>query len=73
MPKKKVKKFEFPQALLRQIDECSKGFLLVIIDQDDKFEVYRSFDNPVTQLGMLNFIDIFSQKSQEELRTNNED
>ena len=68
--KDKIAHFKFPQRLLQQIDECSKGFVLFVVNDQDKFEVYRNMENPVTNFGLVNFIDTVSGTMQESLRMN---
>jgi hypothetical protein len=67
---KKSKKFQFPPQLLNQIHECSNGFLLVTMNEDYEFEVFQNLNNPVSHLGMANFLEIFSHHMQESLRSN---
>lgn len=60
MPAKKP--FEFPEALLKQIDECSRGaFLLFALDEDGEPEVYSQFDNTTNAMGLLFFAAAFCQ------------
>lgn len=65
---KKAKKFKFPVALLNQINECSNGFFLVIVNENKEFEVFQNLENPITHLGMINFLEIFSNSMQTSLR-----
>lgn len=49
------KKFKFPDALLNQIDECSRGFHLITVNQDGEFEAFGRYDDPVTEVGIMGF------------------
>lgn len=51
-----IKKFKFPDQILNQIDECSRGFFLVTVNQDGEFESFGRFDDPVTELGTMGFL-----------------
>jgi len=68
MNNKGSKGFKFPTSLLNQINECSGGFMLFIINDKNEFEVFQCVDSPVSHLGMINFIEIFSTNMQEALR-----
>lgn len=63
-----AKKFKFPIAVLNQINECSNGFFLVVVNEKKEFEVFQNLENPVTQLGLINFLEIFSGSMQENMR-----
>lgn len=65
---KKLKKFQFPKALLNQIDSCTKGFVLVVVNEDNQFETFQSLADPLTQVGMVNFLEIFSTTTQAIIR-----
>lgn len=68
---KNTKKFQFPQALLNQINECSKGFMLFAIDEDGQVQVYESKNiESVSYLGLVNFMEIYSESLQAALRSN---
>lgn len=68
--KEKIAHFKFPQRLLQQIDECSKGFVLFVVNDQNTFEVYRNMEDPVTSFGLVNFIETVSETMQESLRMN---
>lgn len=65
----RARKFQFPKSVLNQINECSKGYFLVIVNEENKFEVFQNLENPVTQLGLVNFLEIFSNGMQETMRS----
>lgn len=66
---KNTNKFQFPKALLNQINECSKGFMLFAIDEDGHVKVYESENiEPVNYLGLVNFMEIYSASLQNALR-----
>lgn len=46
---KKQKKFEFPLAILKQVDECSNGgFVLFTFDSQNNPSVFYKFDNTMS-------------------------
>lgn len=57
---KKDAKFQLPNHLINQLVECSNGFFLVVLNQDQEFEVFQNLPTPLVQLGIANFLDIFS-------------
>jgi sulfur transfer protein SufE len=65
----RAKKFKFPKSVLNQIHECSSGFFLVVVNEKNEFEVFQNMDSPAIQLGMINFLDIFSASMQEQMRS----
>ena len=54
----KFKKFKMPPAILKQLKEFSKGFFLVIVNEQNAFETYASMDDPLTEVGLLNYLEI---------------
>lgn len=70
--KEKFAHFKFPQSLLQQIDECSKGFVLFAVNDQNKFEVYRNMEDPVTAFGLINFIGTVGKVMQESLKASEE-
>jgi Ca2+-binding EF-hand superfamily protein len=65
-----TKKFQFPKALLNQINECSKGFMLFAIDESGHVQVYESENmEQVSYLGLVNFMEIYSASLQTALRS----
>lgn len=62
-------KFVFPKQLLNQLAECSNGFFLVAVNQDNQFEIYQNLNSPILHMGMMNFLDVFSDSMQEQLRS----
>jgi len=51
------KKFNFPNNLLKQLDECSfGGYLLFNFNQDGDPQVYTKFDNQVNAMALLYYL-----------------
>ena len=65
---KKSASFEFPAAILNQINECSQGFFLVVINDKGEFENYFNADSPVHELGLINYVDVKSSALQSVIR-----
>jgi len=56
------KKFEFPNSLLNQIEECSAGgFVLFTYDEEGLPQVHSAFDNMQNALGMQYYISNWSK------------
>lgn len=64
----KKMKFTFPKHLLNQIEECTNGYFLVTLNDELEFEVYQDLKNPAVNLGMLNFLEIYSTSAQQNIR-----
>ena len=48
--------FEFPQALLNQVSECSAGgFILFFIDTSGTPQVRADFDHPIAEMGLRSY------------------
>ena len=63
-------KFQFPKQLLRQISECSNGFMLFTIDEDGVVQVHEDENlSQVQYLGLVNFLEIYSSSVQNSLRS----
>jgi ABC-type sulfate transport system substrate-binding protein len=58
----KNKKFEFPNSVLNQIEECSSGgFVLFTFDDDGLPEVHSSFESMQSALGMQYYVSSWSK------------
>ena len=55
-------KFEFPNSLLNQIEECSAGgFVLFTYDEEGLPQVHSAFDNMQNALGMQYYVSNWSK------------
>ena len=52
------KKFEIPKALLEQLDECTKGFFLLTVNEDGDFDMFQSYSDTVTEMGVTNCLNV---------------
>lgn len=56
------KKFNFPESLLKQIDECSfGGYVLFNFSSKGDPQVYTKFDNQINAMALLYYINTWSQ------------
>ena len=56
------KKFNFPESLLKQIDECSYGgYILFNFSAKGEPQVYTKFDNQINALALLYYVNTWSQ------------
>jgi hypothetical protein len=66
--KKKDKPFELPKSFLTQLEEFTCGFHLVTINEAGDFSTYVFYPNKLTELGLVNYMDIQSTTVQEVIR-----
>ena len=56
------KKFNFPDALLKQIDECSfGGYVLFNFSNKGEPQVFTKFDNQINAMALLYYVNTWSQ------------
>jgi hypothetical protein len=56
------KKFNFPPALLKQIDECSfGGYILFNFSNKGEPQVYTKFDNQINAMALLYYLNTWGQ------------
>ena len=56
------KKFNFPDALLKQIDECSfGGYIMFNFSSKGEPQVYTKFDNQINAMALLYYVNTWSQ------------
>ena len=55
------KKFNFPDALLKQIDECSfGGYVLFNFSNKGEPQVFTKFDNQINAMALLYYVNTWS-------------
>ena len=56
------KKFNFPDSLLKQIDECSfGGYIMFNFSSKGEPQVYTKFDNQINAMALLYYVNTWSQ------------
>jgi len=56
------KKFNFPDSLLKQIDECSfGGYVLFNFSSKGEPQVFTKFDNQINAMALLYYLNTWSQ------------
>ena len=56
------KKFNFPESLLKQIDECSYGgYILFNFSSKGEPQVYTKFDNQINAMALLYYLNTWGQ------------
>lgn len=56
------KKFNFPESLLKQIDECSfGGYILFNFSSKGEPQVYTKFDNQINAMALLYYLNTWGQ------------
>lgn len=64
----KKKSFQIPKQILSQLNECSKGYFLCVVNDQGDFEIITDYPDQVTELGMLNFLSVQIDVNQEYIR-----
>lgn len=49
--------FELPKELLNGLDECTRGYFLVTINDNGEFEMYNNINDQVDALAITRFLD----------------
>lgn len=61
--------FELPKSFLTQLNEFTKGYFLVTLDENGMFKTYADYNNnQSTELAIINYIDIYASSTQEAMR-----
>ena len=56
------KKFNFPESLLKQIDECSfGGYIMFNFSSKGEPQVFTKFDNQINAMALLYYVNTWSQ------------
>ena len=56
------KKFNFPDSLLKQIDECSfGGYIMFNFSNKGEPQVFTKFDNQINAMALLYYVNTWSQ------------
>lgn len=64
----KPKPFKLPEAFIKQLEEFTNGFHLVVVNSQNEFETYVWYPDSVSELALLNYLDIQSTATQEIIR-----
>lgn len=67
-PMKNKKPFELPKAIINMLEECTKGFYLVTVNDQNEFKTFVYYPDELTEVGILNYVDLQSTAVQEVLR-----
>lgn len=57
--------FEFPNAILSSLNECTLGFCLAYVDQDGAPKIITKFDNQCFFLGVLSQLESWIRANKE--------
>jgi hypothetical protein len=56
------KKFNFPESVLKQIDECSfGGYIMFNFSSKGEPQVFTKFDNQINAMALLYYVNTWSQ------------
>jgi hypothetical protein len=47
--------FQLPETFLLQLNEYTRGFILLVCNEKGELYAHESYDNPVIKLGLINF------------------
>lgn len=64
----KQKSFKLPKTFITQLKEFTNGFVIIAIDQNQNFNEYQYFPNDVSEMAIINHMDVLSERLQEHLR-----
>jgi hypothetical protein len=62
------KGFRLPPEFLTQLNEFSRGYYLVVVNEVGEMESFEGYDNPAIRLALVNFIDAQASAMQQHLR-----
>ena len=65
---KPAEPFKLPEAFLTSLREFTNGFHLVVVNSNSDFDTYSWNPNKLTEMAMMNYIDIQSTAMQEIIR-----
>jgi len=49
-----------PESFLTQLEEYTRGYMLVVCNDKGELFAYEAYDNPVIKLGVINFAEMHS-------------
>ena len=47
--------FNIPKQFISQLEEYTRGYILIVCNEKGELSAYESFDNPVIRLGVVSF------------------
>lgn len=50
--------FIIPASFITQLNEYTRGYMLLVCNEKGELYAHESYDNPVIKLGLLNFADM---------------
>ena len=50
--------FTIPKSFLTQLQEYSRGYILIVCNEQGELYAHEAYDNPVIKLGLINFGEI---------------
>lgn len=59
--------FTIPESFLNQLEEYTRGYMLVVCNERGELFVHEAYDNPVIKLGLVNFADMHVSASQQHM------
>lgn len=62
------KPFKLPKAFIKQLKEFTNGFHFICINSENQFETYAWYPDEVSEMALLNYLDIQSTTMQEIIR-----
>lgn len=62
------KGFKLPEKFLNGLNEFSRGYYLVVVNELGELESFAGYDNPAIELALVNFVDAQANAMQQHLR-----
>lgn len=54
----KQRGFQIPASFINQLEEYTRGYMLIVCNEKGELSAYEAYDNPVIKLGLINFADM---------------
>jgi hypothetical protein len=59
--------FVIPKSFLTQLNEYTRGFILIVCNEKGELYAHESYDNPVIKLGLTNFAEMHIAAAQKHM------
>ena len=59
--------FTIPESFLTQLEEYTRGYMLLVCNERGELFAHESYDNPVIKLGLVNFGDMHISAAQQHM------
>ena len=60
--------FTIPESFLLQLNEYTRGYMLLVCNEKGELFAHECYDNPVIKLGLINFGDLHISAAQKHMK-----